>query len=218
MNRHWTIALMGPPGCGKGTQARVLAERLGLVHLSSGDIIRENIRLRTEMGKAFEEATRNGELGPTHLVTDMMRDRLTALADTGRGCVLDGFPRTQEQAEMLATLGLPEAVVFLSVPVDEVVRRISGRLSCACGAVYHSSDAPPSRPAVCDRCGGSLFTRPDDGQAAVRVRMDEYAGQTLPLLDYYRGAHTLIEIDGAASPDEVTGRIMAALDRRSNSS
>ncbi len=188
MDHPPTIALMGPPGCGKGTQARVLAERLGLVHLSSGDIIRENIRMGTELGKAFEEATRKGELGPTHLVTDMMRDRLIGLADAGRGCVLDGFPRTQKQAEMLTTLGLPEAVVFLSVSVDEVVRRISGRLSCACGAVYHRTDAPPKMPDVCDRCGGSLFTRPDDEEPTVRVRMDEYTGQTLPLLDYYRSA------------------------------
>jgi len=212
MNRPPTVALMGPPGCGKGTQARILAERAGLVHLSSGDIIRENIRTGTELGKAFEEAMEKGELGPTHLVTDMMRDRLIGLAEAGQACVLDGFPRTLQQAEMLAGLGLPDAVVLFSVTTEEVVRRISGRLSCACGAVYHKTDAPPKKPDVCDRCDGALFSRPDDEEATVRVRMDEYTGQTLPLLDYYRRAGKLVEIDGAASPDEVTGRIMSALD------
>jgi adenylate kinase len=211
MNHPPNIALMGPPGCGKGTQARVLSERLGLVHLSSGDIIRENIRLGTDFGKAFEDAMKRGELGPTHLVTGMMRDRLAALIDSGGACVLDGFPRTLEQAEMLASLGLPGSVIFLSVTTNEVVRRISGRLSCSCGAVYHGTDAPPRVAGMCDRCGGALFTRPDDEESAVRVRMDEYSAQTLPLLDYYRKARKLIEIDGAASPDEVTGRIMEAM-------
>ena len=142
-NHRPTIALMGPPGCGKGTQARVLAERLGLVHLSSGDIIRENIRRKTEIGKAFEEATAKGELGPTHLVTDMVRERLATLSAEGKSCVLDGFPRTLPQAQMLTGLGLPDAVIYISVSTDEVIRRISGRLSCSCGAIYHSADAPP---------------------------------------------------------------------------
>lgn len=206
-----TIALMGPPGCGKGTQARVLAERLGLVHLSSGDIIRENIRRQTEIGRAFQEATAKGELGPTHLVTDMVRDRLAILSAEGRRCVLDGFPRTIEQAQMLAGLGLPDAVVYISVGTDEVIRRISGRLSCQCGAVYHATDAPPKAPGACDRCGGALFTRPDDEEATVRVRMDEYNRETLPLLDYYRDAGTLHEVGGAGSPGQVTDRIIAAL-------
>jgi adenylate kinase len=210
-NHPPTIALMGPPGCGKGTQARVLAERLGLVHLSSGDIIRENIRKGTEIGKAFKEATARGELGPTHLVTGMVRQQLAAFADAGKFCVLDGFPRTIPQAEMLTDLGLPDAVVYISITTDEVIRRISGRLSCSCGAVYHKTDAPPKIPATCDRCGGALFTRPDDDGPKVRVRMNEYGRETLPLLDYYRKAGKLHEIDGAASPDQVTARITAAL-------
>jgi adenylate kinase len=211
MNRRLTIALMGPPGCGKGTQARVLAERLNLVHLSSGDIVRENIRGQTEIGRAFQEATARGELGPTHLVTDMVRERLAALSAYSKHCVLDGFPRTLAQAEMLAGMGLPDAVVSITVGTDEVIRRISGRLSCSCGAVYHATDAPPQIPGTCDRCGGRLFTRPDDRQAAVRVRMDEYTRETLPLLDYYRKAGKLCEIDGAGRPDQVTARITAAL-------
>jgi adenylate kinase len=152
-----------------------------------------------------------GELGPTHLVTDMMRDRLTVLVGQGKSSVLDGFPRTLQQAEMLTDLGLPDRVVFLSVTADEVVRRISGRLSCACGAVYHRTDAPPKVTGVCDRCERVLFTRPDDEEAAVRVRMEEYATQTLPLLDYYRNARKLIEINGSASPGRVTDLILHAL-------
>lgn len=210
-NHRPTIALMGPPGCGKGTQARVLAERLGLVHLSSGDIIRENIRRKTEIGMAFQEATAKGELGPTHLVTDMVQERLTALSTEGKSCVLDGFPRTLPQAQMLTGLGLPDAVIYISVGTDEVIRRISGRLSCSCGAIYHSTDAPPKISGTCDRCGGTLFSRPDDEESKVRVRMDEYARETLPLVDYYRNAGKLREVDGAAGPDQVTARITAAL-------
>ncbi len=202
---------MGPPGCGKGTQARILAERLNLAHISSGDIIRDNIRAGTQIGKAFEEATGKGELGPTGLVTVMIRDRLIALSADGTSCVLDGFPRTLEQAEMLTGLGMPDAVVHISVKTDEVVRRISGRLTCLCGAVYHKTDAPPKRPGTCDRCGQILFSRPDDEEAKVRVRMDEYTRETLPLLDYYRDRVKLIEIDGTGSPDRVTRRILGAL-------
>jgi adenylate kinase len=213
MNHPPTIALMGPPGCGKGTQARILAERLGLAHISSGDIIRENIRLGTDIGKAFGQATAKGELGPTGLVTIMIRDRLMALSADGMSCVLDGFPRTAEQAEMLTGLGLPDAVVYISIETDEVVRRISGRLSCRCGAVYHKADAPPKRSGACDRCGGALFSRPDDEEPKVRVRMDEYARETLPLLDYYRDQNKLREIDGTGGPELVTGRIMDALGR-----
>jgi adenylate kinase len=208
------IALMGPPGCGKGTQSRVLAERLGLVHVSSGDIIRDNIRRGTDIGKAFEKASARGELGPTHLVTPMMRDRLTAIRADGRSFVLDGFPRTMEQAEMLTGLGMPDVVVNISVDTDEVVRRISGRLSCRCGAVYHKTDAQPNKPGVCDECGGALFTRPDDEESKVRVRMDEYARETLPLLDYYRKEGKLADIDGSGNPAQVTRRIMDAIRER----
>lgn len=211
MHHRPTIALMGPPGCGKGTQARVLADRLGLVHLSSGDIIREHIRNGTEIGTAFREASERGELGPTHLVTGMVRERLAELSAESKHCILDGFPRTRQQAEMLTGLGLPDAVVYISVATDEVVRRISGRLSCSCGAVYHGTDAPPEKPGICDRCGAALFSRPDDEEPKVRLRMAEYTRETLPLLDYYRKAGTLFEIDGTGSPDQVTGRIMAAL-------
>ena len=141
----------------------------------------------------------------------MMRERLTTLIAGGNGCVLDGFPRTIEQADMLTGLGLPGAVISIAVLTDEVIRRISGRLSCTCGAVYHRTDAPPKSTGTCDRCNGILFTRPDDEEAKIRVRMDEYARETLPLLDYYRDAGKLHEIDGADSPDLVADRIMIAL-------
>jgi adenylate kinase len=210
-NRPPTIALMGPPGCGKGTQSRILAERLGLVHISSGDIIRENIRMGTQIGKAFEEAVGKGELGPTHLVTAMMRDRLAALAADETPYILDGFPRTMGQAEMLTGLDMPDAVVYISVGTDQVVRRVSGRLSCPCGAVYHKTDAPPKKPGACDRCGQALFSRPDDEEPKVRIRMGEYARETLPLLDYYRNRGKLIEVDGTGILDRVTICIVDAL-------
>jgi adenylate kinase len=205
------IAFMGPPGSGKGTQAKRAADAFGAHHLSSGDIIRENIRAGTELGKAFEGALAAGELGPTHLVTEMMEGKLRGLVDAGEGYVLDGFPRTTAQAEMLTGGGYIDRVLLLYVPGEEILRRITGRLSCECGRSYHRTDGPPRAEGVCDECGGALFIRPDDEPEKVSVRMDEYRTQTSPLIDYFETRGILERIDGVGSQEVIAGRIDAIL-------
>jgi len=202
---------MGPPGSGKGTQAKRAADAFGARHISSGDIIRENIRAGTELGRAFEGALAAGELGPTHLVTEMMEGKLRGLIDSDEGYVLDGFPRTTAQAEMLTGGGYIERVLLLDVSPDEILRRITGRLSCECGRSYHRTDDPPKTDGVCDECGGTLFIRPDDEPEKVSVRMDEYRGQTAPLIEYFEKRGILERIDGVGSPDDIAERIDAVL-------
>jgi len=202
---------MGPPGSGKGTQAKRIAEGFGARHISSGDIIRENIRAGTELGRAFEGALAAGELGPTHLVTEMMETKLRELTGEGEGYVLDGYPRTTAQAEMLTDGGFIDRVLLLDVPVDEILRRITGRLSCECGRSYHRTDGPPKVDGACDECGGTLFTRPDDEPDTVSVRMREYHEQTSPLIGYFEGAGMLTRIDGVGSMEVIARRIDAAL-------
>ena len=205
------IAFMGPPGSGKGTQAKRIAEGFGARHISSGDIIRENIRAGTELGRAFEGALAAGELGPTHLVTEMMETKLRELTGEGEGYVLDGYPRTMAQAEMLVKGGYFDQVLLLDVPVDEILRRITGRLSCECGRSYHRTDGPPKVDGACDECGGTLFTRPDDEPDTVSVRMKEYHEQTSPLIEYFEEVGMLIKIDGVGPMKEIARRIDAAL-------
>jgi len=202
---------MGPPGSGKGTQAQRVAEEFGARHISSGDIIRENIRAGTELGRAFEGALAAGELGPTHLVTEMMETKLRGLVDTGEGYVLDGFPRTTAQAQMLTGGGYIDRVLLLDVPEGEILRRITGRLSCECGRSYHATDGPPRAEGVCDACGGRLFVRPDDEPEKVSVRMNEYHTQTSPLIEYFEGRGILERIDGTGKQDVIAGRIDAVL-------
>jgi len=205
------IAFMGPPGSGKGTQAKRVAERFGAHHISSGDIIRENIRAGTELGRAFEGALAAGELGPTYLVTEMMEKKLRGLIDEGEGYVLDGYPRTMAQAEMLTGGGYIDRVLLLDVSEDEILRRVTGRLSCECGKSYHKTDSPPRVTGTCDECGGSLFIRPDDEPEKVSVRMDEYRGQTSPLIGYFERRGILERIDGVGLQDVIAGRIDAVL-------
>jgi len=206
------IAFMGPPGSGKGTQAKRIAEGFDARHISSGDIIRENIRAGTELGRAFEGALAAGELGPTHLVTEMMGAKLRGLIDRGEGYVLDGFPRTMAQAEMLTDGGYIDRVLLLDVSTDEILRRITGRLSCECGRSYHKTDGPPRTEGVCDECGGRLFARPDDEPEKVSVRMKEYHEQTSPLIGYFEDEGILARIDGVGSMEAIARRIDAALD------
>lgn len=205
------IAFMGSPGSGKGTQAKRIAEGFGAHHISSGDIIRENIQAGTELGRAFEGALAAGELGPTHLVTEMMETKLRGLTGVGAGYVLDGFPRTTAQAEMLTDGGYIDRVLLLDVPADEILRRITGRLSCECGRSYHRTDRPPKVEGACDECGGKLFTRPDDGSDTVSVRMKEYREQTSPLIEYFEEVGMLIKIDGVGPMEVIARRIDVAL-------
>jgi len=214
------VSLLGPPGSGKGTQSEVLRDRLGVCHVSSGDLLRDAVARGTELGRAAKGFMDRGELVPDDLVLGMIRERLQS-PDCGEGWLLDGFPRTVAQAEALDLLlksenrGGLDHVVSLSVPREDVVIRLGGRRTCGgCGRLYHVTFQPPKKDGTCDACGAALVTRRDDEEATIRARLDVYEKQTAPLLNYYRERGLLRDIDGAASPADVSGRILTALKGR----
>ena len=211
------LLLIGPPGAGKGTQAARLRERLGIAHLSAGDMLREAVRRETPRGRAVRERMERGELVPDDLVGEMVEERLSG-PDCSPGFVLDGYPRNLVQAGrlagFLAASGRPlDRVLALRVPIAELLRRLTGRRVCGgCGACYHLFSRPPGKEGACDVCGEKLLQRPDDREEVVRGRLRIYEDQTRPLLEFYGRIRLLSEVDGSGSLDEVTGRITAALE------
>jgi len=210
------IVLLGPPGAGKGTQAEIVSEKMGLVHVSSGDIFRENLKQQTELGKMAQVYMNRGELVPDDVTIAMIRERLSR-ADCAKGALLDGFPRTPAQAdalsEMLATLGSAvNSVPYISVPAKVLIERLSGRWTCrAEGHVYHEKHNPPKMAGKCDVDESELYQRDDDKPATVENRIRVYMAQTSPLIEYYRNKGLLAEIDGMQPIDDVTADLMAAI-------
>lgn len=209
------IIMLGPPGAGKGTQAEVLAEKLGLVHVSSGDLFRENLSKETELGKLAQTFMSKGELVPDDVTIAMVKERLTR-KDCEKGAVLDGFPRTPAQAEalkvMLHGLGGDVTVVpFINVPDEVLVKRLSGRWMSTSGRVYHAVTNPPKRKWFDDIDGSPLYQREDDKAETVRNRIKVYYKQTSPLIAYYREEGKLIEIDGTQNIEKVTADLMKAV-------
>ena len=211
------LVLFGPPGSGKGTQAERLRDRLGVPHLSTGDMLRAAVAQGTEVGRRAQAIMAAGDLVPDEVVIGAVADRL-AEPDAAAGFVLDGFPRTLAQARALdAALERAgtaiDRVVALEVEEDALVARIAGRFACAaCGAGYHDSFKPPAVAGVCDRCGGREFVRrKDDRPEAVRERLAAYRAQTAPLLPYYEARGLLASVDGMASMDAVARAVEAAL-------
>jgi adenylate kinase len=210
------IVLLGPPASGKGTQAARLHEDLGLSHIASGDLFRENLKNETELGLKAKEYMDRGALVPDDVTIAMVMDRL-GRPDCADGALLDGFPRTIAQAEALDEAlsdqgyGI-DAVPYIAVPDDVLVDRVSGRRICRdCGESYHVKFNPPEEPGVCDKCGGELYQRDDDKPETVRKRLEVYWKQTSPLIDYYRDKGLLVEIDGDQSIDTVTEELREAL-------
>lgn len=212
------IVLLGPPGAGKGTQAEVVSEKLGLVHISSGDIFRENLKNQTELGKLAQGYMNRGELVPDDVTIAMIGERLSR-PDCEKGALLDGFPRTPAQADaladMLATLnGQVNSVPYISVPPEVLVERLSGRWTCRQeGHVYHVTHNPPQMAGVCDVDGSELYQREDDQPATVENRIRVYMNQTSPLIEYYRRKGLLVEIDGMQPIEDVTRSLMAAIEK-----
>lgn len=211
------FVMLGPPGAGKGTQAQKVAEVLGLPHISSGDIFRENLKKETELGKQARGYIERGELVPDDLTISMIRERL-ARPDCEPGALLDGFPRTPAQADALAEMladfqGQVDAVPYIEVPDPVLIERLSGRWTCrSCGAVYHEKFNPPQQPGVCDACGSEdLYQREDDKVETVKNRIKVYYQQTMPLIEYYRKAGRLVKIDGTKPIDQVTADLLEAL-------
>lgn len=210
------VVMLGAPGAGKGTQATILAEKLGLPHVSSGDIFRENIKNQTELGTLATGYMNRGELVPDDVTIAMIAERLRR-PDCKSGAVLDGFPRTPAQAaalaEMLAGLGgKVDAVPYIKVEEQELVRRLTGRWTCrAEGHIFHAVFNPPRQAGVCDLDGSELYQRDDDRAETVTHRIRVYLEQTAPLIAHYRAAGVLTEIDGNRSIEAVTTSLLAAL-------
>jgi adenylate kinase len=211
------LVLVGPPGAGKGTQAEFIAQHYGVPKISTGDIFRANVSGGTELGQQAKKYMDAGDLVPDEVTNAMVRDRL-AQPDAADGFLLDGFPRNVSQAhelnDILRELDKPLTVVLdLDVDFEEVVRRLSGRRTCKkCGHVWHLEYDPPSSPGVCDRCGGELYQRDDDKPETVRHRLEVYAAQTAPLIDFYRGEDKLVAIDAVGAVEDVTERAISALE------
>lgn len=210
------IVLLGPPGAGKGTQAEILAEKLHLPHISSGDIFRENIKKDTELGKLAQGFMSKGELVPDDLTIAMIRERFSR-PDCARGAILDGFPRTPVQADNLEVMlkgfgGKVDLVPFITAPNDVLIERLAGRWTCrAQGHIFHERFNPPRETGICDIDGSPLFQRDDDKAETVANRIVVYQNQTAPLIDYYRRRGTLAEINGTAPIEEVSVQLMSAL-------
>ncbi len=212
------IILLGPPGSGKGTQARVLAGNFGLEHIATGDVLRAAIRNGTPVGRRARPFVESGKLVPDEIVNDLIAERFDR-PDRPRCFLMDGYPRTLPQArtfdELLKQAGLElSGVVALKVPDDEIVRRIGQRWSCpkeGCKAVYHLETHPPKKAGVCDLCGTALVQRADDRPETVRERLRVYHAQTAELVPYYREKGLLREVDGLGEIDDVYKRIEGAL-------
>ncbi len=215
MNRKY-IVLLGPPGAGKGTQAKILASELNLVHVSSGDIFRENIKNQTELGVSAQAFIKKGDLVPDELTISMIRERINR-PDCELGVLFDGFPRTPDQAIALERMlgeigGSVYAVPYLSVPAEVLIERLSGRWTCLmCGSVYHEKYNPPVNPGVCDNDGTDLVQRDDDKAETVKNRIEVYFKQTEPLIAYYKELGLLREIDGTQEIQAVTVDMLAAV-------
>jgi adenylate kinase len=210
------IVLLGPPGVGKGTQAKILAKKTGLVHVSSGDLFRENLKNQTELGQLAQSYMNKGELVPDDVTIAMIRERISR-PDCQEGVIFDGFPRTPAQAdalkEMLAEFGGDvDYVPFINADEEVLVSRLSGRWTCrANGHVFHEKFNPPRQPGVCDLDGSALYQRDDDKVETVKRRIQVYTEQTAPLIKYYREAGKLIEINGAQPIEKVTAALMDAV-------
>lgn len=210
------IVILGPPGVGKGTQAKLLKEKLHLPHISSGDIFRENIRNGTPMGILAQTYMKKGELVPDDVTIAMIRERFSR-PDCVNGAILDGFPRTPGQADALAVMlegfgGLVNLVPFITAPNEVLMERLTGRWSCRVGGhIFHEKHNPPQKPGICDFDGSELYQRDDDKPETVIHRIDVYQEQTAPLIDYYKQRGTLVEINGFMSIEQVGAQLLSAL-------
>ena len=207
------LVLLGPPGAGKGTQAKLLKEHFKIPQISTGDILRQAVNEGTKLGKEAKVFMNRGELVPDALIINIVDERLSA-EDAQHGFLLDGFPRTVPQAEAFEhmlekrNVGL-DAVIDIIVSRDELLARLTGRRTCKqCGHMFHLKFNPPATKDVCDECGGELYQRPDDRNDTVAARMDVYEKQTEPLREYFRKKGSLRLVDGSRSPDEVFAQIL----------
>ena len=210
------VVLLGPPGAGKGTQAKLLQDEFGAVQISTGDILRKAVADQTPLGNQAVGFINSGALVPDSVIVNLVAERLQE-QDSAKGFLLDGFPRTIAQAEsldeILKKMGLSlNCVLSVEVPQEVIVERLAGRRTCGnCGALCHVALNPPKTEGVCDRCGGELFQRDDDQEQTIAKRLEVYERQTAPLVNYYRQRGLLRTIDGVGEIDQIRARVIAAL-------
>jgi len=211
------VALLGPPGCGKGTQGEIVCKTLAIAHISSGDLLRRAVAAGSELGRAAKGYMDAGQLVPDELVIGLIETRV-AEPDCSNGFLLDGFPRNLEQAEKLSkglVGGGLDHVVAIEVSEPVLVDRLGGRRTCrGCGRLYHVRWNQPKTEGRCDACGGELYTRDDDREETVRARLVVYRKQTQPLMEFYEKLGLLRRVDGEAAPDQVSKRVLGAMDER----
>lgn len=204
------IVIFGPPGSGKGTYASRLMKRLGIPHISTGDLVREEIRNQTPLGMTIEKYSSSGTLVPDEVITEILKKRLAA--ELSKGFILEGYPRTVNQAKMLEKITKVDAVVNLNVPDSVIVDRLSARLQCkTCGAVYNEKTMKPKISGKCDKCGGELFRRVDDQPEVIRERLRVYREASEPVIDFYRTRSLLKDIrndDPNVDPEKVVDQIV----------
>lgn len=211
------IALFGPPGAGKGTQAKELSKHYAIPHISTGDILRANVRDGTELGMKAKEYMDKGELVPDEVLIGLIKNRLNE-SDCESGYLLDGYPRTIPQADalklILEEIGKPmDAVLNIEVSDDELVTRLGGRRTCSCGESYHVKFKPPEKDGVCDACGAEIYQRDDDMEDVIRQRLATYNEKTKPLINYYKDQEILVNIDGTNAVDAVFADILEVMDQ-----
>ncbi|MEM2342312.1 MAG: adenylate kinase [Candidatus Bathyarchaeia archaeon] len=203
--------MLGPPGSGKGTYASRLTNILGIPHISTGDMVREEIKAQTEIGKKIKEYIDRGDLVPDEIIIGLLTERLKK-ADTQRGFILDGFPRTINQAEALKKISEIDLVINLNVPDEIIIQRLSNRLTCKqCGAIYNRLTLKPKVDEICDLCGGKLYQREDDKPEVIRGRLEVYRRNTEPLIEYYRREGILKDVycnDLMTPPEDIVRKIM----------
>lgn len=205
------LIFLGPPGAGKGTLAGLVSKEHGIPQISTGDMFREAIKKETALGKKVKEILGRGDLVPDDLTVSLVKERLSQ-DDAKKGYILDGFPRTIPQAEALGKFQSLDAVVNFAINDELVVQRLSGREICKnCGAIYHVKNMPSKVKGVCDKCGGPLYTRPDDSLESITNRLDVYRKQTEPLIEFYRKKNLLKDIDSSKSPEDTHRQIGTVL-------
>ena len=210
------LVFLGAPGAGKGTQAAIISQKLGLVHIASGDLFRQAVGKGTKLGQLVKTYMERGELVPDEVTIGVISERLGE-PDCKTGCIFDGFPRTLEQAKALdETLTNQKKsidnAIYIEVPAENLLKRLGGRWTCRqCQAIYHETASPPKSPNKCDKCGGELYQRPDDNEQTIKERLKVYFDQTTPLLDYYKADGKLISVDGNLGIEEVAAKIVDAL-------
>ena len=212
------LVLLGPPGAGKGTQAKRLIDKLAVPQISTGDLLRQAVKDESDLGLKAKAKMEAGELVPDDVVIGMVKERL-AQDDCKAGFILDGFPRAVSQAEALEKMLVSEDrylehVVSIEVPEEELVRRLTGRRSCpACGAMFHVSFNPPKQEGICDACGGELITRADDNEETIRNRISVFRQQTEPLKDFYQAKGLLRGVDGSGAPADIENLIAESISK-----